>query len=244
MRLVLFLIAIILLSCNQGERIKTNLPKPKDYDDYISYLVGYDVGRSMHRDSIKVNIDYFVLGLKNGIKEDTSFIPQRELDSVRMQFQASLIEKQDKRRKEEERKLREQAPINLEKGKEFLAKNKQQPGVVETPSGLQYMIQKEGTGRVPKLEDWVKIHVRGMYIDGKEFDNTYQREPVVLPVYQQVQGWREALTMMKEGSKWRIFVPPHLGWGERGAPPTIPPNATLIFELELLSIEQPPQPNK
>lgn len=235
-----FILSFTLFACQQGETIKTNLPKPKEFDEKASYLIGYDIGRNMVRDSLKVNMDYLILGFRNAFKGDSTFVTSVELDTFRKQFQAVMIEQQNKKMKEQEQKLMEQAPKNLEEGKKFLEENKNKPNVVTTSSGLQYTILKEGTGRIPKMEDMVKIHIKAYYLDGKEFDNTYNRQPVTLPINQQVPGWQEALTHMKEGSKWRIFVPPHLGWGERGAPPTIPPNATLIFEIELLSIEKQP----
>lgn len=237
---ILFIGTFILLACNQGEKIKTNLPKPTHFEDKASYMIGYDIGMSIIRDSLKINLDYIILGFRNAFKGDTTFLTRTELDSFRMEFQKFIIENQDKRRKVEEQKLKEQAPKNLAEGKAFLDSNKNNPGVITTESGLQYIVLKEGTGKKPKPDDIVKIHVIGKYLNGKEFDNTYNRSPVTIQLSQQVSGWREALTNMHEGSKWRIFLPPHLGWGEMGAPPTIPPNATLIFEIELLSIENSP----
>ncbi len=238
-KLFLLLFLPLFVSCNQGERIITNLPKPTNPDDKASYLMGYDIGRQMMRDSLKINMDYLILGFRNAFKGDSMFVSHQELDSFRIEFQKMLLAKQDERMKQEEQKLLEQAPKNLEAGKAFLDSNKNKPGVITTPSGLQYIVLREGTGKIPKETDFVKMHVRAQYLDGKEFDNTYPRGPVTLNVAQLVPGWKEAITHMKEGSIWRIFVPPHLGWGEKGAPPTIPPNATLIFELELLSIEKP-----
>lgn len=237
---IFFLITLTLLACNQGEKIKTNLPKPTQFEDKASYMIGYDIGMSIVRDSLKVNLDYIIFGFRNAFKGDTTFLTRAELDSFRMEFQKFILENQEKRRKIEEQKLREQAPKNLAEGKAFLDSNKNKPGVVTTESGLQYIVLKEGTGKMPKADDYVKIHVVGKYLDGREFDNTYSRGPVTIPLNQQAQGWREAITHMSEGSKWRIFLPPHLGWGEMGAPPTIPPNSTLIFEIELLSIEKSP----
>ncbi|ROL59630.1 FKBP-type peptidyl-prolyl cis-trans isomerase [Bacteroidetes/Chlorobi group bacterium MS-B_bin-24] len=238
-KFLILLLLPLLFSCNQGEKIKTNLPKPTKPDDKASYLMGYDIGRQMMRDSLKVNMDYLILGFRNAFRGDSTFVTNRELDSFRVEFQKMLLAKQDERMKQEEQRILEQAPKNLAAGQAFLDSNKKKPGVITTPSGLQYIVLREGKGRIPKETDFVKMHVRAQYLDGKEFDNTYPRGPVTLSVAQLVPGWKEAITHMKEGSIWRIFVPPHLGWGEKGAPPTIPPNATLIFELELLSIEKP-----
>ncbi|MCX7908813.1 MAG: FKBP-type peptidyl-prolyl cis-trans isomerase [Ignavibacteria bacterium] len=232
------LILLLIVSCNGRETIKTNLPKPTNPDDKASYMIGYDIGRQMLRDSLKVNMDYLILGFRNAFKGDSTFMTHAELDSFRIEFQKILLSRQDERMKLEEQKILEQAPKNLAAGKAFLDSNRKKPGIIETESGLQYQVLREGKGRIPKETDLVKIHVKSQYIDGRIFDNTYTRSPVTLEVAKLVPGWKEAITHMKEGSIWRIFVPPHLGWGEKGALPTIPPNATLIFEIELISIEK------
>jgi len=230
---------MLLFACNGKETIKTNLPKPKDPDDKASYMIGYDIGRQMLRDSLKVNFDYLILGFRNAFKGDSTFMTPQELDSFRVEFQKILLTRQEERMKLEEQKILKEAPKNLEAGKAFLDSNRKKPGVVQTESGLQYMVLREGKGNIPKETDIVTMHVKAQYLDGRIFDNTYTRSPVTLEVAKLVPGWKEAITHMREGSIWRIFVPPHLGWGEKGAPPTIPPNATLIFELELISIEKP-----
>ncbi|MGB9852221.1 MAG: FKBP-type peptidyl-prolyl cis-trans isomerase N-terminal domain-containing protein [Candidatus Kapaibacteriota bacterium] len=235
---VLFVL-LIFVACNQKEAIKTNLPKPTNPDDKASYMIGYDIGRQMMRDSLKINMDYLILGFRNAFKGDSTFMTHQELDSFRVEFQKILLSRQDERMKREEQKILEQAPKNLAEGQAFLDSNRKKPGVVETESGLQYIVLREGKGRIPKETDIVKMHVKAQYLNGTVFDNTYTRSPVTLEVAKLVPGWKEAITHMKEGSIWRIFVPPNLGWGEKGAPPTIPPNATLIFELELISIEKP-----
>lgn len=237
-------VALILLACNNKETIKTNLPKPKDFDDKASYMIGYDIGRQMVRDSLKVNMDYLILGFRNAFKGDSTFMTRAELDSFRIEFQKVLLSKQDERMKLEEQRLLQEAPKNLAAGKAFLDSNRKKPGVIETESGLQYQVLREGTGNIPKETDVVKMHVKAQYLDGREFDNTYPRGPVTLEVAKLVPGWKEAVTKMREGSIWRVFIPPHLGWGEKGAPPTIPPNATVIFEFELISIEKPSKENK
>jgi FKBP-type peptidyl-prolyl cis-trans isomerase FklB len=128
------------------------------------------------------------------------------------------------------------AEINKQRGEEFLAENKKKKGVVTRPSGLQYLVVKEGTGEQPKLTDAVTIHYTGTYIDGLVFDSSTRRgEPVTLPLRLLIPGWQEALPLMKEGSQWRIFVPPELGYGSKGSE-KMGPNQTLVFEIELLEI--------
>jgi FKBP-type peptidyl-prolyl cis-trans isomerase len=126
---------------------------------------------------------------------------------------------------------------NLKEGEEFLAKNKTKSGVVTTASGLQYEIIKAGTGPKPKAEDEVKCHYKGTLIDGKVFDSSIERgEPATFPVNRVIPGWTEALQLMPVGSKWKLYIPASLGYGERGAGQDIKPNSTLIFEVELLEI--------
>lgn len=127
--------------------------------------------------------------------------------------------------------------VEKEAGKNFLAANKKRPGVVELPNGLQYEIIKAGTGNKPAATDTVKAHYRGTLIDGKEFDNSYKRgEPLTIPVNGVIAGWTQALEMMPVGSKWKLYIPSDLAYGDRGAGGVIPGGATLIFDIELLDI--------
>ncbi len=131
----------------------------------------------------------------------------------------------------------EKASKSKEEGIKFLEENKKQAGVVTLPSGLQYEIIKEGTGPIPKSTDTVKAHYAGSLIDGKEFDNSYKRgEPITIPVTGVIQGWVQALQLMPVGSKWKLFIPSDLGYGDRGAGGAIPGGAALIFDIELLEI--------
>jgi FKBP-type peptidyl-prolyl cis-trans isomerase FklB len=132
------------------------------------------------------------------------------------------------------------AQANKKEGDAFLAANKTKEGVVTLPSGLQYKILQQGTGPKPTLNDTVVCNYRGTLIDGKEFDSSYKRgQPETFPVNKIIKGWMEALPLMPVGSKWQLFVPPDLAYGERSAGPDIGPNSTLIFEVELLSIKKP-----
>ena len=129
-----------------------------------------------------------------------------------------------------------------EAGQKFLAENKKRAGVVELPSGLQYEIIKQGNGPIPKATDTVKAHYAGTLINGQEFDNSYKRgEPIVIPVTGVIQGWVQALQLMPVGSKWKLYIPSDLGYGDRGAGGAIPGGAALIFEIELLDIVNRPK---
>jgi FKBP-type peptidyl-prolyl cis-trans isomerase FklB len=131
----------------------------------------------------------------------------------------------------------EKAASNLAEGKAFLEENQKKEGVTALPSGLQYKVLKDGSGKLPKMTDTVTVHYRGTLIDGTEFDSSYSRnEPAAFRVGGVIRGWTEALQLMKEGSKWQLFIPPELGYGQRGSS-AIGPNSTLIFEVELISVE-------
>jgi len=135
--------------------------------------------------------------------------------------------------------MRRFAERNLQDGESFLGRNKTEEGVVTLPSGLQYRVLRTGDGRKPGLDDKVVCHYRGTFIDGTEFDSSYKRnQPVTFPVKVVIKGWTEALQLMPVGSKWQLFVPASLAYGERGAGAIIGPNATLIFEVELLSVQE------
>ena len=126
---------------------------------------------------------------------------------------------------------------NLASAKAFLAENAEKPGIQSLPSGVQYEVIEEGTGAIPKITDMVMVHYRGTLLDGTEFDNSYNRgEPTLFTVNQIIQGWSEVLQLMKTGSNWRVFIPPELAYGENSRNPSIPPNALLIFEIELMEI--------
>jgi len=130
---------------------------------------------------------------------------------------------------------------NRKEGEAFLAENKTKDGVVALPSGLQYKILKEGDGKKPTADDAVVCNYRGTLLDGTEFDSSFKRnQPATFPVKGVIKGWTEALQLMPAGSKWQLFIPPSLGYGERGAANLIGPNATLIFEVELISIQGKP----
>ena len=137
-------------------------------------------------------------------------------------------------------KQAEVAKKNKTEGDAFLAENKKKEGVKTLPSGLQYKVIKAGTGKKPKMNDTVTVNYRGTLIDGTEFDNSYKRgQPATFQVNGVIPGWTEALQLMEQGAKWQLFIPSNLAYGERGAPGgQIGPNATLIFEIELISIQE------
>jgi FKBP-type peptidyl-prolyl cis-trans isomerase FklB len=203
----------------------------KDQKDKVSYSIGLDIGSKLKEQSIDVNPDALSAGIKDSLSGEKPLLTDDEMKAVLTQFQ------QEMRAKAEE-KLKVVAEKNKKEGEEFLVANKAKEGVVTLPSGLQYKVLKEGSGESPKASDTVTTHYKGTLIDGTEFDNSYKRgEPVSFPVTGVIKGWSEALQLMKPGAKWQLFVPSNLAYGERGAGQVIGPNATLIFEVELISIK-------
>lgn len=206
----------------------------KDLNAKLNYAVGYDVGRSASRNRMELKDDVFLKGVIDGMADNDD--PEAGLldDKARIEVKRE----HSKIRREEERKEREaSAAENKKKADEFLEENKKKEGVITTESGLQYKIEKEGDGPKPTAEDRVSVHYKGTLIDGSEFDSSYKRNrPATFPVGRVVKGWTEALQLMPVGSKWTLYIPPDLGYGERGAGSKIGPNSALIFEIELLEI--------
>jgi FKBP-type peptidyl-prolyl cis-trans isomerase FklB len=166
--------------------------------------------------------------------------PEKEL-MTEEEVRQTLTDFHQLRVQQQEEKRRQEADKNLAQGDAFLSENKKKEGVKELPSGLQYKVLVEGSGKTPKLEDTVTTHYKGTLLDGTEFDSSYSRgEPVKFQVNQVIAGWTQALQMMQEGDKWELYLPPQLAYGERGAPPKIAPNSTLTFEVELLAVEEAP----
>ena len=154
------------------------------------------------------------------------------------EMRATMVELRNKIIAAQQEEMKKKSQKNLEEGKAFLAENAKKDGVTTLPSGLQYKVIKEGTGKTPKANDSVTVQYRGTLIDGTEFDSSFKRnKPASFPVNRVIRGWTEALQMMNEGAKWQLFIPPDLAYGERGAGALIGPNSTLIFEVELLSVE-------
>jgi FKBP-type peptidyl-prolyl cis-trans isomerase len=240
------MVAFMLTACDQkNEAADTadgakDMPKPEKYKDKYSYSLGYQVGNQITQDSLELALDYYIKGLKDAMSGDTSrvLLSPEEFRATMEKFQKEMMEKQQAKMKRQKEEMEKQGKENVTKSKEFMAQNKNKQGVVTTATGLQYKVLKKGSGQSPTKNDIVEVHLVGKYIDGKEFDNTYKdnRQPPRIQISRSIPGWQEALTKMKVGSKWRLFVPPALAYGEQGAPPTIPPNSALIFDVELLDI--------
>jgi FKBP-type peptidyl-prolyl cis-trans isomerase len=194
-----------------------------------SYAVGAQMGGDMRQYPINLDPDVVARGFKDAFLGKKLLLDEEQMSKVMAAIDRAVREHKDE--------LRETAVKNKKEGEAFLAQNKAKDGVTTLPSGLQYRITKMGAGPVPQVTDKVEINFRATLIDGREVDSSYKRgQPVTVAVNGVIKGWTEALQLMKVGSKWQLFVPSELANGEEGAGP-IGPNATLVFELELLSIK-------
>ncbi|MEO5656453.1 MAG: FKBP-type peptidyl-prolyl cis-trans isomerase [Nitrospiria bacterium] len=208
------------------DKIKLTTDKEK-----VGYSIGLDIGSNLKRQSVDLDPKAIAAGIADGMSGGKPLLSPEEIEKVMTGFRQQM----GQRAEEEGRRMGEK---NQKEGDAFLAQNKKKKGVVTLPSGLQYTVLKEGTGKTPKATDTVETHYRGTLIDGTEFDSSYKRgEPASFPVTGVIPGWTEALQLMKVGSKWQLAVPSTLAYGAKGAGPQIGPNTTLIFEVELLSIK-------
>jgi FKBP-type peptidyl-prolyl cis-trans isomerase FklB len=208
----------------------------------FSYALGMNIGSglgaNLKKQSVDVDSTLVSQGLKDAMSGGKTRLTQGEMQAV-------LTEVQNEVKKQQQEKTQQAAAANKTEGEAFLAANKSKDGVVTLPSGLQYKILTAGTGPKPTASDSVKCNYRGTLINGTEFDSSYKRgQPATFAVGQVIKAWTEALQLMPVGSKWQLFVPSSLAYGERGAGAEIGPNATLIFEVELLSIEDKAKDDK
>jgi FKBP-type peptidyl-prolyl cis-trans isomerase FkpA len=213
----------------------------------VSYILGQDVGnylKRMQKDlELKVDLAIFMQSINDSLAEAAPRMAEADMTQVKQDLSKRMQAKQAEERKKLEAERAVQGEKNKKEGDAFLAENGKKPGVVTTKSGLQYEVLTEGTGPKPAATDTVSVHYKGTLLDGKEFDSSYSRkEPAKFALNRVVRGWTEGLQLMTVGSKYRLFVPADLGYGPRGKPPQIGPNATLIFEIELLSVEASPEP--
>jgi FKBP-type peptidyl-prolyl cis-trans isomerase FklB len=222
------LLCLVALTIQLSAQKKPTLTTEKDK---VSYIIGTDIAKNLKKQGIDIDPELLFKGLKDAFTDQKLLLSDEEIQQVMSAFQQEMMAQQSK-------KAGELAEKNQKEGEAFLAANKKKDSVITLASGLQYKVITEGAGKMPTLNDTVTTNYRGTLIDGTEFDNSYKRgEPATFPVSGVIPGWTEALQHMKVGAKWQLFVPSNLGYGERGAGQTIGPNATLIFEVELLSIK-------
>jgi FKBP-type peptidyl-prolyl cis-trans isomerase FklB len=214
----------------------------KTQKDKTSYAVGMNVGKglaaNLRQQSVEVDQAILLRGMKDALAGGKMLLTDDEAKAVLTQLQTEVRARQQEKMKVEQEKMKAAAEENKKEGTEFLEANKTKEGVVALPSGLQYKILTEGAGPKPTATDTIVCNYRGTLISGTEFDSSYKRgQPLSIQVNGVIKGWTEALQLMPVGSKWQLFIPSELGYGDRGSGPNIGPGATLIFEVELLSIQ-------
>jgi FKBP-type peptidyl-prolyl cis-trans isomerase len=220
-------LALLLSFCTTEEKIELKDDKAKE-----SYSVGYQFGQNLKKMEADLDAKILSAAIQDALSGKESRLSDEEMRAAVASLQQRTVAAM-------QASMKEQAQKNLAEGEKFLAENKTKEGVKTTDSGLQYKVLKEGEGSSPKVGDTVTVHYRGTFVDGTEFDSSYQRgEPATFPLTGVIPGWTEALQLMKKGSKWELYIPADLAYGERGAGNRIPPNSTLIFEVELLSMEE------
>ncbi|HTD22172.1 MAG TPA: FKBP-type peptidyl-prolyl cis-trans isomerase [Terriglobales bacterium] len=195
-----------------------------------SYAIGINLGKGLHHQSLDVDPVLVSRGLKDGLAGGKALMTDEEIQATLMQLQAQMSAKQQEQ-------LKQMGDTNKKNGDAFLAANKSKQGVVTLPSGLQYKVLTQGTGPKPTAGDTVSCNYRGTFLDGTEFDSSSKYgHPISFPVSGVIKGWTEALQLMPVGSKWQLYIPGNLAYGENGTR-GIPPSSTLIFDVELVSIE-------
>lgn len=216
---LLLVAAIGMVACEKKAKVETDIQK-------ASYGIGTQIGNNMKQQNIDIDSAALALGLNDALTGKDLKLKPDEIQQALMKLQEMAIKKQT-----------EVADKNKKEGLTFLDKNKAESGVKTTTTGLQYQVIKEGAGAIPKDSDVVTAHYEGKLINGQKFDSSYDRnQPADFPVTGVIPGWTEALKLMKVGSKWKLFVPPDLGYGASPRP-GIPPNSVLVFEVELMGIK-------
>jgi FKBP-type peptidyl-prolyl cis-trans isomerase FklB len=228
MKVLIVLIGIFML-VNPGHAEESILKTKKDK---LSYAIGMDIGKNLKKQPVELNPEVISQGLWDAMSDGKTLMTDQEYKETMTSFRTEMTQKQTAQ-------MKESGDRNKKEGEKFIADNKKKEGVITTASGLQYKIITKGTGASPKATDTVSVHYKGTLIDGKEFDSSYRRgQPASFPVNGVIKGWTEALQLMKEGSKWQLFIPSELAYGDRGAGRDIGPNSTLIFDVELISIKK------
>lgn len=215
-------------SAQQVKKLKTEQEK-------ISYSIGLGIGSNLQQQGLDkkvIETKALMQGISDILNKNKLLLSEADIKETMDRFKAQMIAKMEKKSLEQGRK-------NAQEGESFLTQNKKKKGVVTLPSGLQYIEEKKGTGSKPSLNDTVVTHYKGTLINGTVFDSSYARkQPATFPVRNVIKGWTEALQLMKTGAKWKLFIPAHLAYGQRGAGRAIGPNSTLIFDIELLEIKK------
>lgn len=210
--------------------------KLDNYKQKLSYSIGLDFGKNLKKQEFDIDFNILLEGFKTGFNDQISLLSDTQMRETLMQFQKDMMTKQQDMMMKQQEKMKELAPKNKIEGMKYLDAKKKEKDVVSLPSGLMYKILKKAEGKKPAKTDSVRVHYKGSLITGQVFDSSYERnEPIVISLQQVIKGWQEAIPLMPIGSKWELYIPSDLGYGEN-APPTIGPNSVLIFEVELIEI--------
>lgn len=232
MRLTMGVTAMVLGMAAVAAAADEPAPELKNDAQKASYAIGVNIGSRLKSQATGLDADALARGIRDALQGGKTALSEEQ-----MQQAIEAFGQQQAAREQEGRKT--QGDANLKEGEAFLAANASKEGVKVLPSGLQYKVIKEGTGAVPTKDDVVEVHYRGTLISGKEFDSSYKRnETATFPVTGVIPGWTEILQLMPKGSKWQVYIPSKLAYRERGAGPDIGPNATLLFEIELVDIKK------
>lgn len=227
--LALTALSAVMLGC--GQQAGTGSTKLASQEDSVSYILGYKMGENLKQQSVPVKPEIIFRGMQAGFTGQTPVMHDTVMQAVMMAFQVRMMGVQHQ-------KDSVTGIENQKAGETFLAENKTKEGVKTTASGLQYKVLKEGSGAHPKATSTVTVHYKGTLLDGRQFDSSYDRgQPATFQLNQVIPCWTEGVQLMTPGSKYQFWIPGDLGYGSQGSPPTIPPNATLVFEVELLSVK-------
>ena len=226
---LIILVTIFFSACENNSKQqslnKKSISSLNTFKDSTSYALGADLGENLKRQNVEVDYDMFLAGLTDALETDVVKLDHQKRRQVMSALQKSIRERGKK-----------EGEINLKIAEDFLDENKSKPNVKVTPSGLQYLVMKEGSGASPIKTDRVKVHYVGTLIDGSEFDSSIKRgEPTVFGLNQVIRGWTEGLQLMKIGAKYKFFIHPRMAYGSRDKP-GIPANSALIFEVDLIDI--------
>lgn len=230
-------------SQNSGE-LSNALDSMNSQMDSISYVLGQNMYQNFQSNDIDVNGKLIAKGLLDAYNGNDTFLSKERSQSLMNEFQQQMMEKQRQQQKkggkggQNKQQRQQNAQENLEKSQKFLEENKDKSGIKTTESGLQYKVLEKGDGASPSLSDTVVVHYKGTLIDGSEFDNSRKRgKPAKFQLSGVIEGWQKGLQLMEEGAKYKLFIPPELGYGQRGAGQNIGPNEALIFDVELIEVK-------
>lgn len=227
-------LGIALVGCNKQESSASAEVALESQEQKVSYIIAEDMARRLKSQGVSLDTNIVAMALSDVASDRDSRLNDEEKQQVIALFQENMQAKQKEMLAKQEEEFKSSASKNLEDGKKFLEENTKKDGVTTTDSGLQYKVITEGSGATPSATSTVEVDYKGTLLDGTEFDSSYARgEPVQFPVNGVIKGWTEALQLMKEGSKWELYIPSDLAYGPGGAGGQIGPNATLVFEVEL-----------